>query len=214
MSEEIKPSIFRRLFDRVFPKMPDFFTLLTEQCGQVAHTTGLLVEFMETGDAKVGLSIRQDEHEADRIKIRNLHTLNEAFSTPIDREDIYRAIVDLDEIVNYCKTTVSEMEVLCLAPDKHCLEMAMHIKLGTDALAQGYARLAKQPAEAAADADSARKAERRVEKNYRRAIAELFVGDDYIHMFKRREIYRHLSNAADRMANCANTLHDIVVKMT
>ena len=42
---------------------------------------------------------------------------------------------------------------------------------------------------------------------------ELFVGDDYIHMFKRREIYRHLSNAADRMANCANTLHDIVVKM-
>uniref|UniRef100_Q47I97 Phosphate transport regulator-like protein n=1 Tax=Dechloromonas aromatica (strain RCB) TaxID=159087 RepID=Q47I97_DECAR len=214
MSEDNKPSIFRRLFDRVFPKMPDFFSLLSEQCEQVAHTSGLLVEFMETGDAKVGLSIRQDEHEADRIKIRNLHTLNEAFSTPIDREDIYRAIVDLDEIVNYCKTTVSEMEVLDLPPDKHCLEMAMHIKLGTDALAQGYARLAKQPLEAAADADSARKAERRVEKNYRRAIAELFVGDNYIHMFKRREIYRHLSNAADRMANCANTLHDIVVKMT
>ena len=49
---------------------------------------------------------------------------------------------------------------------------------------------------------------------FRRAIAELFQGDDYIHMFKRREIYRHLSNAADRMSNCANTLHDIVVKMT
>jgi uncharacterized protein Yka (UPF0111/DUF47 family) len=168
---------------------------------------------METGDSAVGQCIRQDEHEADRVKIHNLHTLNEAFSTPIDREDLYRAIIDLDEIVNYCKTTVSEMEVLGLAPDKHCLEMAMHIKLGTDALVQGYARLAKEPALAAEDADIARKAERRVEKNYRRAIAELFVGDDYIHMFKRREIYRHLSNAADRMANCANTLHDIVVKM-
>ncbi len=213
MSEEATPSIFRRLFDRVFPKMPDFFALLTEQCQYVTNTTGRLVEFMETGDAAVGQCIRQDEHDADRVKIRNLHTLNEAFSTPIDREDIYRAIVDLDEIVNYCKTTVSEMEVLGLAPDKHCLEMAMHIKLGTDALVQGYARLAKEPAAAAEDADTARKAERRVEKNYRRAIAELFVGDDYIHMFKRREIYRHLSNAADRMANCANTLHDIVVKM-
>jgi uncharacterized protein Yka (UPF0111/DUF47 family) len=213
MSEDTQPSIFRRLFERVFPKMPDFFALLTEQCQHVAQTTGRLVEFMETGDSAVGQSIRQDEHEADRVKIHNLHTLNEAFSTPIDREDLYRAIIDLDEIVNYCKTTVSEMEVLGLAPDKHCLEMAMHIKLGTDALAQGYARLAKEPANAATDADSARKAERRVEKNYRRAIAELFVGDDYIHMFKRREIYRHLSNAADRMANCANTLHDIVVKM-
>ena len=209
-----QPPIFRRLFERVFPKMPNFFALLTEQCEHVAHTTGLLVEYMESGDPATGDQIRQDEHEADHIKIRNLHTLNEAFSTPIDREDIYRAIINLDEIVNYCKTTVSEMEALALAPDKHCLEMAMHIKLGTDALAQGYARLAKQPADAAADADAARKAERRVEKNYRRAIAELFVGDDYIYMFKRREIYRHLSNAADRMANCANTLHDIVVKMT
>lgn len=208
-----RPSIFRHLFDRVFPRMPDFFALLSEQCQQVAHSTGLLVEFMGTGAAATGTLIRRDEHEADRVKARNLHTLNEAFSTPIDREDLYRAIMDLDEIVNYCKTTVSEMEVLSLAPDKRCLEMAMHIKLGTDALAQGYSKLATVPQAAAQDADVARKAERRVEKIYRLAIAELFVGTDYIHMFKRREIYRHLSNAADRMANCANTLHDIVVKI-
>ena len=209
-----QPPVFRRLFERVFPKMPNFFALLTEQCEHVAHTTGLLVEYMESGDPATGDQIRQDEHTADHIKIRNLHTLNEAFSTPIDREDLYRAIIDLDEIVNYCKSTVSEMSVLALVPDKHCLEMAMHIKLGTDALALGFAHLAKETATAAADADAARKAERKVEKAYRRAIAELFQGDDYINMFKRREIYRHLSNAADRMANCANTLHDIVVKMT
>lgn len=207
------PSILARLLGRIFPKMPDFFTMLTEQCQQVAKTAGLLVEFMETADHEVGRQIRKDEHEADRVKISNLHTLNEAFSTPIDREDLYRAIMDLDEIVNYCKTTVSEMEVLGLAPDKHCLEMAMHIKLGTDALVQGFAKLAKTPQGAAVDADSARKAERRVEKAYRRAIADLFQGDNYIHMFKQREIYRHLANAADRMAHCANTLHDIVVKM-
>ncbi|RKT59572.1 hypothetical protein DFR40_1460 [Azonexus fungiphilus] len=207
------PSLFARLLERIFPKMPDFFAMLTLQCQQVAQTAGLLVEFMETAAPETGRQIRKDEHEADRVKIHNLHTLNEAFSTPIDREDLYRAIMDLDEIVNYCKTTVSEMEVLGLAPDKHCLEMAMHIKLGTDALLLGFTRLATSPATAADDADAARKAERRVEKAYRRAIADLFQGDDYIHMFKRREIYRHLSNAADRMAHCANTLHDIVVKM-
>ena len=111
------------------------------------------------------------------------------------------------------KTTVNEMDVLGVVPDKHCLEMAMHIKIGVDALAAGYSRLGSRPEEAAADADAARKAERKVEKAYRRAIADLFQGEDYINMFKRREIYRHLSNAADRLANCANTLHDIVVKM-
>jgi uncharacterized protein len=209
-----QPSIFRKLFDRVFPKMEDFFGALSSQCQHVAQTTGLLVEYMETGDTVIGARIRQDEHDADRIKVANLHALNEAFSTPIDREDLYRAIMHLDEITNYCKTTVSEMNVLGLSPDKHCLEMAMHIKMGTDALAFGFARLAKDPAGAAGNADTARKAERKVEKVYRRAIAELFQGEDYIHMFKRREIYRHLSNAADRVAAAANTLHDIVVKMS
>ena len=214
MSKEApRASLMRRLLQRVFPPSPDFFAMLTEQCQQVALTAGLLVDFMESGDPVVGKRIRQNEHEADRVKVRNLHVLNEAFATPIDREDLYRAIMDLDDVVNYCKTTVSEMEVLALAPDKHCLEMALHIKLGADALALGYARLAKTPAEAAADADTARKAERRVEKCYRRALADLFQGEDYIQMFKRREIYRHLSNGADRMAHCANTLHDIVVKM-
>jgi uncharacterized protein len=212
-TETNPPSLLSRLLGRFFPKMPDFFGMLTEQCRQVCKTTGLLVEFMETANHDIGKQIRKDEHEADRVKIHNLHTLNEAFSTPIDREDLYRAIMDLDEVVNYCKTTVSEMEVLGLQPDKHCLEMAMHIKLGSDALLQGFGRLATSPGEAAADADAARKAERRVEKAYRRAIADLFQGDNYIHMFKQREIYRHLANAADRMAHCANTLHDIVVKM-
>ena len=209
-----QPSIFRKLFDRVFPKMADFFGALSNQCQHVAQTTGLLVEFMESGDVPIGERIRQDEHDADRIKAANLHTLNEAFSTPIDREDLHRAIMHLDEITNYCKTTVNEMTVLALAPDKYCLEMAMHIKMGTDALALGFSRLATEPASVAANADAARKAERKVEKAYRRSIADLVQGDDYINMFKRREIYRHLSNAADRMADAANTLHDIVVKMS
>ena len=167
-----QPSIFRKLFDRVFPKMADFFGALSSQCQHVAQTTGLLVEFMETGDVVIGERIRQDEHDADRIKASNLHTLNEAFSTPIDREDLYRAIMHLDEITNYCKTTVNEMNVLGLSPDKFCLEMAMHIKMGTDALALGFSHLAKEPASVAANADAARKSERKVEKAYRRAIAE------------------------------------------
>jgi hypothetical protein len=122
--------------------------------------------------------------------------------------------MDLDDVVNYCKTTVSEMDLLGVAPDKHTLNMAVRLKEGVAALVTGFAKLGAAPAAAAADADAVRKAERRVEKIYRRALADLFQGDDYTNMFKRREIYRHLSNAADRMAHGANTLHDIVVKIS
>jgi PiT family inorganic phosphate transporter len=35
-----------------------------------------------------------------------------------------------------------------------------------------------------------------------------------VEMFKRRELYRHLSNGTDRMARAAYILHDIVVKIS
>ena len=206
-------SFFMRSIERIFPKSPDFFAMLAEQSMQAAHTAGMLVEFMVTDDPEMNVEIKKDEHVADVIKVRNIHALNEAFSTPIDREDIYRAIMDLDEIVIYCKTTVKEMSMLGVAPDAYTLEMAKLLKEGADAVAAGFAKLAVNPQLAASDADTARRAERRVEKLYRKALADLFQGEEYINMFKRREIYRHLSNAADRMAHSANTLHDIVVKM-
>ncbi len=213
MTTDHPPSRLHRLLRRVFPKTPDFFGLLSEQCVHVGHTADLLVEFMTAGDPEIGALIRRDEHEADVVKARNIRILNEAFSTPIDREDIYRSITELDEIVNYCKSTVNEMNALGVTSDGHLRDMAEHLRTGVRALVQGYGRLATAPTAAADDADIARKSERRVEKIYRLALADLFQGDDYINMFKRREIYRHVSNAADRMAHCANTLHDIVVKM-
>ena len=212
MSEQPK-SLLQRILERIFPKTPDFFKLLTEQCAQVSHSVDDLVEFMETGNEELGKKIRQDEHEADLIKMRNIHILNEAFSTPIDREDIYRAITDLDRIVTYCKTTVSEMDVLGVTPDTFIVEKSKLLQEGVDALVAGFGKLGSDPQTAANDADTARKAQRRVERLYRIALAELFKGDDYVNMFKRREIYRHLSNAAHNMAHCANTLHDIVVKI-
>jgi hypothetical protein len=58
--------------------------------------------------------------------------------------------------------------------------------------------------------------ENRVENVYREAIAALFVGtknvNDVVEMLKLREIYRHLSNAADRGDEAANVIGDIVVK--
>ena len=207
------PSLLARLVARVFPKTPDFFRLLHEQSQQVVHSVGLLEQFMESGDAAIGEQIRQDEYDADRVKMHSMHILNEAFSTPMDREDIYRAIATLDEVVNGCKDAVSEMHALGLAPDAVTLEMARHLLAGVVALETGFGQLRGNPADASNDADAARKAERKVEKLYRRALAQLFQGDDYLNMFKRREIYRHLTNASERMAHCANTLHDIVVKM-
>jgi uncharacterized protein len=115
-------------------------------------------------------------------------------------------------IVNYCKDAVNEMDAFGLTPDAFTLDMAKLLPEGVCYLEAGFGNLGKMPVQASGDADRARKAERKVDKLCRRALAALFQGDDHVHMFKRREIYRHLTNAAECMAHCANTLHDIVVK--
>ena len=151
----------------------------------------------------------------------------------MDREDIYRAISSIDHIVNYAKTTTREIEVLKVKPDKYMLELATLLKEGTYSLRRGYQKLSDNPNQADEDAQASRKAERSSEKVYRRALGELFREKGYIKMledqesdtkatainlvidiFKRREVYRHLSNAADRLARAGEVLHDIVVKIS
>ena len=57
-----------------------------------------------------------------------------------------------------------------------------------------------------------------LEKMYREALVHLFDGitqiEDVVYVLKMREVYRHLSNAADRGDEAANVIGDIVVKMT
>jgi len=78
-------------------------------------------------------------------------------------------------------------------------------------------RLSDHPKVALDHAVRAKALENRVETVYREALADLFsMPQDLEHlvgMLKLREIYRHLSNAADRGDEAGNVLSDIVVKM-
>jgi len=228
------PRRFKKLLDHVIPPMPDFFSLINEQCVLCVQTMSAFVTYMESGDADKARLIRQLEKHGDELKRRNSKILNRAFTTPMDREDIYDAIMSIDDIINYAKTTVRELEVLELKPDPCMLEMAIELRDGAEALQRGFAMLSKNPAHAEDDALAARKAEQRVERVYRQAIAKLFhpdamlqkiPGDDggsehqqlalvMVDIFKHREIYRHMSNGADHLAHTADKLNDIIVKIS
>ncbi len=238
-----------RLLNAMFPRMPNFYTLLDDQCILVSHAMDVFVQYMETGDKAKAEEVRRLEHDGDKLKTRNIDALNRSFSTPFDREDIYRAILAIDESLNYAKTTVHEMEILGIEPDAHMLEMARLLHQGAKALEAGFITLKKHPSDAEHQATAVHKTERHVEKIYRRAIAELFDPEHYVRsiaqkhkepsedlalllepmdqagcsavvkgltfvmeVLKRREIYRHLSNASDHLAHAGDILHDIVVK--
>ncbi|MBF0295879.1 MAG: DUF47 family protein [Magnetococcales bacterium] len=226
-------SLASKILNNVFPRVPDFYGMINDQCDVAAQAMDALVEFMETNNADKGLLVRELEKKGDEIKARNMSVLNQAFATPMDREDIYRAITAIDQIMNYAKTTIREMEVLNLTPDQYTLEMAQLLREGVDALKRGFHKLGVTPALADQDAAAVSKAERNTEKAYRRAIAALFTAEEamksleanepgaqskamerVVEMFKRRELYRHLSNTADQLARAGDVLHDIVVQIS
>ncbi len=206
--------VFESLANRLFPKAPDFYILLHEQAQQVTITVNNLTYYMQSQDEQAGELLQRDEHQADTIRIRNLQALNQAFATTIDREDIFRAIDAMDGIVTHSKNTFNEMEALKVKADHYCLAMVEQIQQGVRALEKGFAWLKQQPIEAQEQAMLARHCKRRIEKIHYQALAQLFVGDDYLHMFKMRELYRHLEHISLRLHTCANVLEDIVVKTT
>jgi len=208
-------SFTRRIMQRVFPKVPDFFSLLAEQSAHANMTAGLLVDYMGSDSAQAPKKIVDAEREGDRQKVRNLTLLNEAFSTPIDREDLHRAIINLDEIINSCRSIVTEMDgsLFALKPDKACLELAVYLKTGVEAMAAGYGRLGSDPQAGRADAEKADKAVKSLTRTLRHALAELFNDNDFQNIFRRKEVYSQLSRAGDRLNICNSTLLDIVVKL-
>ncbi|PPK50261.1 DUF47 domain-containing protein [Marinobacter persicus] len=208
-----KESVLSRLVAKVIPKSPDFFSLLAEQSRQVRGTMASLHEYMNGPTEALSDELTDDEHAADTLKIRNLHLLNRAFSTPIDREDIYRAIEALDWIVTHSKSTINEMLDFGVDPDKHMQAMLDELLHGCEALQRGFSELATHPAGAENEAHAARHAHRRIERLYRHSLAELFQGEVTVEMLKKREIYHHLMDSSRRLHSAANVLHDIFVKL-
>jgi len=225
-------SLALRLIDRVFPRMPDFYGLINEQCDLALEAMLVFTSFLESGDKEIAQKVRDLEHRADDLKHRNIRILNASFSTPMDREDLYDAIAGIDHIINFTKTTVFELRVFDVKPDKCMRKLAKQLTLGVEALRGGFALLEKDPAGAEPYAREAHKAERRMKKIYRRGLVMLLDKERFkqqnsnqsagqeelaldfvVYVTKKREIYRHLSHAADRLARVSELLHDIIVKL-
>ncbi len=227
-------SVMSKVVHRVFPRMPNFFLLLNEQCNIAVQGGEALVAFMQRGEDELGDKVREFEHEADIIKDRNLEVLNSAFSTPMDREDLQQAISTIDSVIHNCRLAVTTMQELHIPPDAHTQAFANFLLDGLKGLQQGYALLETDPAAAEAGARAARKCKRNTEKAYPRALADLYQvtarvaqPDDetasaaaadptmaqVLWMMKKREVYRHMSYASQRVARAGAVLHDIVVKM-
>ena len=178
----------------------------------------VLSRYLESQNPELVEAISLKEKEADEVRRILIDELNRTFVTPFDREDIFTLSRTIDDVLDYADTTVSEMVVLKVKPTPYVQRIASLLKDAAYEIHQAVQRLKKNPGVAIDHAQRAKALENRVEAVYREAIADLFSGPENIEhvveMLKLREVYRHLSNAADRGDEAANVISDIVVKQT
>jgi len=204
---------------RFFKPRPDrFIQLLLQQADFTVRGADALGEYLNKPSEKRAQAVRNLEKEADEVRRILIDELNRTFVTPIDREDIHALSRAIDDVLDYAYSTVDEMVILEVAPNDFLQRMASLLRDAAQEIYLGVLRLSDHPGVAVDHVVRAKALENRVEHVYREAIADLFhMPQDVEHiveMLKLREIYRHLSNAADRGDEAANVLSDIVVKMT
>lgn len=163
-------------------------------------------------------AVRQCEKDADEVRRILISELNRTFVTPMDREDISALSRAIDDIIDYAWTTAQEMELLHVSSTPHLAHMVSLLHEAACEVHLAMMRLKDHPEVASEHAQRAKALENRAEHVYREALADLFEGPAgpkrIITILKMREVYRHLSNAADRVDAAANIISDIVVKMT
>jgi hypothetical protein len=202
---------------RFFKRREEKFSkLIEEQAALTMEGLKLLVKYLETQDPELAEQLSLKEKEADEVRRILIDELNQSFVTPFDREDIFALSRSIDDVIDYADSTVSEMVTLKVQPTQYMQRMATLLKDAAYELYHAVLRLQKHPNVAIDHAQRAKALENRVEAVYREALADLFSGPEDLHhvveMLKLREVYRHLSNAADRGDEAANIIADVVVK--
>jgi uncharacterized protein Yka (UPF0111/DUF47 family) len=194
------------------PQTPDVLGMLARQSAITVEGMDALVAWAG-GDAAAPARLRECEHRADDRKKELRKALTEAFSTPLEPEDIFELSRGLDEILNGAKNIVGEAESMQTVPDAATAEMAAELAAGTRRLVEAFATIERGDREGAtAVADRAVRDQRHLQHTYRAAMSDLIEVQDMRELAARRELYRRLARTGDELARVAERVWYSVLK--
>jgi uncharacterized protein len=191
-----------------------FFELAKAQAALLVDAANAFKQFVTTG-------AKEDADRIDRLRAQGRELLDQvtaalrdAFVTPIDRQDIYNLGEALDDMLGYLNNATREINLFAVHPTHQMQAMAEVLATAAMQIKEAVELLQSDPARSWRCAKAAEATEGLVEDQYRHAVLTLFDGSDFHLILKQREIYRHLSNSADRAQAIGRLIGKIVVKAT
>jgi predicted phosphate transport protein (TIGR00153 family) len=203
---------------RLLPHDASFFGHFEHQGKKTVEGCRAFLEMVEQADNLESRAerVKQIEHECDEITHAVVEGLHKTFITPIDRNDIYRLITKMDDIMDFVEAAADRValyeigkmtkEVGDLA---RCLVQSAEHVLG----AVSSIRDLGKPNGILQHCIEINRLENVADGILRSALARLFREEkDPIAVIKWKEIYETLESATDRCEDVANIIEGVVLE--
>jgi len=201
----------RNILDRLFPTKYDFFEGLTKQAQCNALGISALSDWLHSGLDRDSGVLEQSKQEADEVRLNLEKDLVNAFSTPIDREDLYLFSVDMDKVIEYALSTLLSMKAFGIEANATIEGMVGQLKTGADLFYEAVKNLKDNSAKSGQLIPGMRSTHASTEQLYIDGMAALFACGDPMQALKLREVYHHLKDASSNLDYTVDTLHRIIV---
>jgi len=203
---------------RLFPKEEIFFDYFDELAEKIEEGSKLFLEMAQTRDYSdvTVAKLKEIEHEADNITHKTYERMHKTFLMPIDREDIYALVNNLDSIMDCIESTAVLMSLYKVK--KPSDEIIKQAQILNDTTRKGKSiihalRDMKNSEKILASCVEIHSLENAGDIVLRTVIANLFESEkDAIELVKRKEIIEHLEEAIDACEKVSNTVEGIVLK--
>ncbi|MBI4229903.1 MAG: DUF47 domain-containing protein [Planctomycetes bacterium] len=206
------------MLGRLLPRETSFFDLFEKHA---AITVQGAIEFQNlmadsSGTAHKCKRIKEIEHEADTITHACVEALHKTFITPLDRDEIYRLITKLDDVMDYIEAAserIALYDLTSMTQDaKDLASVLVRATQGVEEAIHGLRNLA-DAREIVRKCIEINRLENEGDAVLRTAVARLFREEkDPIQIIKWKEIYENLENATDRCEDVANIIEGIVLE--
>jgi uncharacterized protein Yka (UPF0111/DUF47 family) len=203
---------------RLLPREEDFFGLFEQHIALTVEGAREMQRLLGGGqNAKVlAARIKEIEHETDVITHACVEKLHKTFITPFDRDEIYRLITRMDDIMDYIESASAAVmlyELVDMTVPAQELAQVLVRSCEATAVAVSGLRTVKQAEAIQKACIEVNRLENEGDEILRNGLASLFrEAKDPLLVLKWKEVYEALENATDRCEDVANILEGVVLE--
>jgi len=203
---------------RFLPKDESFFDHFEKQGKKTVEGVHALLAMVTTpGDLVAQAKTVSDlEHECDQITHAVVAQLHKTFITPLDRNDIYRLITKMDDVMDYVEAAAERIALYELTEmTKEVAPLCRAILSSAEAVLEAVSgfRDLKRAHVILEKCVEINRLENEADGLLRSALARLFREEkNPITIMKWKEIYELLETATDRCEDVANIIEGVVLE--